>query len=81
MKKPQVINVIEIINGVSNPPKSFVITDEKETDKVVEQAEKLFVKLAIENGMPKEDSEAALEDGNFDDGNGYEVILNWSEVQ
>lgn len=79
----EIVNVTEIINGVSSAPKSFIITKEKDRNKIVEKAEKLFIRLALKNGMSKEDSESTfvLDDGCFDNNNGYEVIINWSEIQ
>ena len=76
----QIINVIEVINGIVQAPESFVIYEEQLSSDVVEKAEDLFVKLALENGGDEGATQNYLDDGSFDDRNGYEVIINWSNV-
>lgn len=85
----EIINVIEIINGISQIPKSFVIPDnatEAEKDVIVVKAEELFKKLIVENSskedkFDEEDFYNFIENGGFENMSGYEVLLNWSEIQ
>ena len=76
----QIINVIEVINGIVQVPESFVIYEEQLSHDVIEKAEELFVKLALQNGADEGGIENYLDDGSFDDNNGYKVIINWSNV-
>ena len=76
----QIINVIEVINGIVQVPESFVIYEEHLSFGVVEKAEKLFTELALENGMEESYIDECLDNRSFDDNNGYEVIINWSNV-
>ncbi len=83
-KKSEIVSVIEIINGIVSPPKSFIIpngnSDVNRTE-IVERAEKMFTDCAKENGATDDDIEEALDNGSFDNHGGYEVLLTWSEVQ
>lgn len=78
--KIEIVNVIEIINGIASIPKSFIIQNEVNRTQIVEIAEKLFLECAKENGMDDEEKEESLDNGSYDNQSGYEVLLNWSEV-
>lgn len=67
--KVSTVNVIETVDGVPN--QLFAFTDNKAGNK---SAESLFARVAMENGMPKTDAEAAIEDGYHENGT-YTVYL------
>lgn len=72
----RIINVIEIIRGIVSGVTSFVINDETNKSECVTQldkAEQRFTDLATENGC--EDINQALDNRNWDDLNGYEVLI------
>jgi hypothetical protein len=81
--KIEIVSVIEIINGIVSPPKSFVIpngnSDVNRTE-IADMAEKLFVDCAKENGMEDDLIEESIDSGSYDNRGGYEVLLVWSEV-
>lgn len=76
----EVINVIEVENGIPSPPKSFIIINEGNKDEIVKKAEALFVELAKAHGMEEEDFDS-LDAEDYENTNGYSVYINWSEVQ
>ena len=76
----RIINVLEIINGIPERIESFAIYEEQFSQDIVERAEQFFMSLAIENGYMDFDNEFILDEGNYDDGNGYEIYLIWSEI-
>lgn len=90
MKKTlRIINVIEQIDGVVSGIDTFVIPEgitphSKEEQKIVDIAEKLFIKIAKENGMDEDDSEDALDNGYYETesykhgGSQYRVCIHWS---
>ena len=69
-----VINVLEMQSGVPTRIVSFDANDE-------ESAEELFEKLISENDLriDKDEIDFYLKMGSYDDKNGYEVHLIWSE--
>lgn len=73
----EVINVVELINGIVSKIDSFVWADEQLRSQVIEEAEDHAYKLAIANGFTG-DKEEFLDMGNWEDGNGYEVTIVWS---
>ena len=79
-KKIEIVNVIELINGIANAPQSFVIENEMNKDEISTLAEKLFLECAKEHGMEESEQEEALDNGSYDYHGGYEVILTWSYV-
>lgn len=80
MAKTQILNVVEISNGVLSNITSFIIKDKKSRQKAIDKAEKLFTEIAIENGMKNNLGEIneALEKGGYDNNNGQDVLLSWS---
>ena len=81
----RIVNVIDIHSGVIDEIESFIIFDETEQDpvakqEIVDKAEKLFIEKAIKIGMSSEDGESYLDDGNYDNMNGGEVLIVWSNV-
>lgn len=79
----EIINVIELVMGNMEPPKSFVILDESENASKVKEAEDLFVKLIKEhdtdNELDEDDLNDLIDEGRYSDHYGYEVYLTWSE--
>jgi len=75
----RIINVLEIINGIPNSIESFPIYEEQLSEDVVEQAENLFIQKINENIYPEvlsdEKQEFYLDEGNYDDMNGYKNII------
>jgi len=80
----KIINVLEIINGIPQSIDSFPIYEEQLSKDVVEQAETLFLQKINENIHPKvlsdEKQDFYLDEGTYDDMNGYEVYIIWSDV-
>jgi len=80
----RIINVLEIINGIPNNIESFPIYEEQLSEDVVEQAENLFIQKINENIHPEvlsdEKQEFHLDEGSYDDMNGYEIYIIWSDV-
>ena len=58
---------------------SFAIYEEQLSQYIVEKAETLFIKLAVENGAIEEDAEACIEDGYYNNGD-YTVSIVWTDV-
>ena len=78
----QVVNVLETVNEVVTRVWSHVILFETDshTIPVVKQAEARFLSLVKERiFVPDEDIDSYIEDGLFDDDNGYQVAIVWSE--
>lgn len=81
----RIINVVEIVNGVLNNIESFVMTEKSEDDftpkkmRIWSQAERLFKDLAIRNKCHVDELEDAVDNGGWDNKNGYEVLLVWSD--
>lgn len=80
----RIINVLEIINGIPQSIDSFPIYEEQFSEDVVEQAETLFLQKINENIHPEvlsdEKQEFYLDEGTYDDMNGYEVYIIWSDI-
>ena len=76
----QIINVIEVNNGIADAPESFVIYEEHLSFGIVAKAEKLFTELALEHGMEEEYTDQCIDNGYYDNNSGYEVMINWSNV-
>ena len=79
----RILNVIEMLSGIIKSIESFAIYDEQLSTEVIQNAHDNF-KEKIENsiGTTLEDDEIQEYVINqcFDDNNGYEVILIWSEI-
>ena len=76
----QIINVLEIVNGIPSQIESFPIWEEQLSQDVIKEAEELFVEM-IKYHTPdilEEDIDYCLEEGSYDNGNGKEVYLIWS---
>ena len=87
----RIINVLEIINGIPYKIESFPIYEEQLSEEIVDEAEKLFLKLIEENrksllkeNLSEEDIEDTeeyyLDEGVYDNKNGYELYIIWSEI-
>lgn len=78
----EIINVIEIRKGILDNVQSFPILHESDKNEIVQRAEKMFTDKAMSNGAEESDwdIEDLLDSGNFDNENGYEVIITWSDV-
>lgn len=78
----QIINILEIENGIPSMIRSLPIQDEQNEEDVVEQAETIFKNLVWDkesefNGKKyyDENIEDWLDAGNYDNQNGYEVLF------
>jgi hypothetical protein len=75
---PQLINVIEMINGVVSQVHSYLVKSKEEESIQSRNAETLFLQLVNENTKPIEPlTEDDVDFDSFDDENGYEIITNW----
>lgn len=76
-----IVNVMEVLKGIVSNIHSFPIFNEKDEKTVVKEAEEFFLKLAHENGSKESEysDDDLLDNGSWDDENGYEVIIHWSE--
>ncbi len=83
MKNPKrIVNVIEMTDKDITSIDTFVMPEGVEPysakeKEIVQKAEKLFSAKALENGADKDDIEACIEDGSYDDGD-YKVLIYWS---
>lgn len=80
----RIINILKIINGIPQSIDSFPIYEEQLSDDVVEKAEALFIEKINENIHPEvlsdEKQEFHLDKGIYDDMNGYEIYIIWSDI-
>lgn len=77
----KIINVVEIKNGVVSSIESFPIWENFfSEEEAVEAAEERFLSKAVQNGMKLRESGDALDRGNYDGNNGYEVLIHWSAI-
>lgn len=79
---PRIVNVIELNDNVVMGIDTFVMPDNvaphsKEEQDIVDIAEKLFARIAKENGMEDDDLEACLDDGYYELDT-FKVVLQWS---
>ncbi len=80
----QIINIIEVKNGLINKISSFVVTKEEEKDVKVKEAETHFVSCVRNNRSEYDglwegiDDDAILDSDNFNNNAGYEVSIVWS---
>lgn len=88
----QIINVIEISNGIISSVESW-LTDNSLSkldseyffteDKAVQKAEESFlskIKQNIDEDIRLGDDDYYLEEAYAEDNNGYEVMIHWSDV-
>ena len=68
------VNVIEYSNGTVDVVTAF--TDDAEGNK---EAEAMFTRVAIENGMDDEDEDICLDEGLYEEGD-YQVFITHSET-
>lgn len=77
----KIINVVELLGGVLSSIESFPIAEGYfSEEEAVAEAEELFCKKAHEAGMSVRDASHHIENGNYDDQNGYEVLIHWSGI-
>lgn len=81
----RILNIIELKNGILNDISSFIISDNlnrEQTDLVVEKSEIYFLSKIDEHIHPfvlsDEEREFYLEEAYYEDRNGYELMLSWS---
>lgn len=79
----RIINVVEIISNTLDNIQSFPILEEQLSKEVIENAENLFKIFIKENSnlnLTEKDLQNYVDDGYFDDKNGYIVYLTWSNI-
>lgn len=76
----QIINVLEILNGLPSQIKSFPIIEDGQKISVVSKAEEFFIRLCQEHSfdLTPDDIDFILSEGSYDDKCGYEVYIIWS---
>jgi hypothetical protein len=76
-----IINVLELQNGVPASINSFVIKNENNIEVEVAEAENFFIELIelnLNKKLKNSDRNFYIEENYFDDQNGYEVYIIWS---
>ena len=80
-----IINVLELESGIPSKITSFPIWEEQLSENIVEEAENFFKNLIWENSKHRitleefeQNIDFNLEEGQYDDYNGYEVHIIWS---
>jgi hypothetical protein len=75
------INVIEIKSGIITNISTFIFpeTDVEKQKNLVKKAEDLFKEKALSNGADEDVLEDCVSDGYFDNTNGKEVHIIWSD--
>ena len=80
----RIINVLEIRRGILSTPESFPIFEDQLSEEIIEKAELFFIDKINENIAPEvlsdEEQETHIENGFYQNMNGYEVYLSWSNV-
>ncbi len=77
----RIINIVEQLNGIITQILSFPVYEEQLSQDVVDEAENTFKQIINEvTGIDTEDMYEFVEDGNYDDENGWSVSLVWSET-
>ena len=76
----RIVNVLQILNGIPNMIESFPIWEEQLSGEVIEQAEKFFLEICSkpDKEFTEEEKEYLLDEGSYDDQNGHEVYIIWS---
>ena len=81
----RIINILEIINGIPNYIKSFPIYKEQLSQDIVEEVEKEFIKCiehkTLQRPLSENEKEEYLDNGTFDNMNGYELYIIWSYIK
>jgi hypothetical protein len=71
----QTITIIESVDGLPIGAKTFLLEGTKiQKEKKIKKAEKLFVTLAVENGIDAKDAEELIDAGHIEKGT-YSVSL------
>lgn len=79
---PQLINVIEMINGVVFQVHSYLVKSKEDESIQSRNAETLFLQLVNENTKPIEPiTEDDVDFDSYDDENGYKIIIHWGVLQ
>lgn len=61
--------------------KSFPIIEEQLSSEIVEKAEQLFTRIALENGAKQYEIDSYIEDSTFQKDGEWSVSLVWSEIE
>jgi hypothetical protein len=75
----QIVNVIEVVDGIVFGCNSYVITSRLHESDIIIKAEEDFLAKARVNSSKPIDEDYLLEEGTFEEGN-YSVVLTWSDL-
>lgn len=76
----RILNIVEQLNGTISQILSFPVHEEQLSQDVVDEAENTFKQIINEVKGIDEDIDSYIEDGCYDDDNGWVVSLIWSET-
>ena len=77
----RIINIVEQLNGTISQILSFPVYEEQLSQDVVDDAENTFKQIIGEvKGIDTDEMDEYIEDGCYDDDNGWVVSLVWSET-
>lgn len=78
----RIINIIDEIDGVIHSVNSFPILEDQISEDQVENAENFFFECLEQRNIKIEDDDKSyiLEDGYYNDDNGYSISIVWSNV-
>lgn len=76
-----ILNLVQLNNGIITGIESYAVIDEQLRNETIAEAEVAFAKVLKESFQIEEEDivETYIEDG-FDDHNGNELYLIWSEA-
>lgn len=79
----EIINLVVICDGILTNIDTYIVNDEKKRKTLIKKLEKEFTKKMKKfwvspTPITNEDIEEALDNGNYDNQCGDEVIINWS---
>ena len=77
----RIINIVEQLNGTISQILSFPVYEEQLSQDVVDDAENTFKQIIGEvKGIDTDEMDEYIEEGCYDDDNGWVVSLVWSET-
>ena len=77
----RIINIVEQLNGTISQILSFPVYEEQLSQDVVDDAENTFKQIIGEvKGIDTDEMDEYIEEGCYDDDNGWIVSLVWSET-
>lgn len=74
----RILNIVEQLNGTVSQILSYPVHEEQLSQDVVDQAEDMFKGIISEVSGNIEDIDSYIEDGYYNDNQGWEISLVWS---